>query len=346
MAAVLLAGVLAACGTSAPAVAPSTTRTIVDSAGATVTVPTSVGRVADAWPAHNEVVAMLGAGRTMVGTVLTQKQLPWLYEVNPQLKAAPTVFTNSTADVEALLAQRPDVVFLPQNSKVADALKGVSVPAVQLTFTDYEGLKKVVSLTGDILGEDAPARAKDYNSYLDRNLRTVTDATTAVPDSARPKVLHVTSFDPLIVDGTDTIIDAWIKAGGGRNAATVKGNGVQVGIEQVLSWNPDVVILGSTTLTDPKDPQSAVRTLLANPGWAGVNAIRNSTVIVNPVGAFYWDRYSAEGALQLLWVAKTLHPELFPALDLVTETKAFYTRFFGYSLTDAQARAILDARGP
>ena len=216
--------------------------------GATVTVPAQVNRIADAWQAHNEVVAMLGAGDRMVATVLTKKLVPWLYTVNPQMDNAPTVFTNSTADVEALLAQRPDVVFLPVNSKVSDAL--------------------------------------------------------------------------------------------------VAGDGVTVGMEQILAWNPDVVILGSTTLTDPKDPQAAARTLLANPAWAGVNAIKNNKVLVNPVGAYYWDRYSAEGALQLLWSAKTLHPELFPQLDVAAETKAFYSRFLNYQLTDAQANTILTARNP
>ncbi|WP_285594261.1 ABC transporter substrate-binding protein [Actinomycetospora sp. NBRC 106378] len=335
--------VLAACGTSAP---PPGARTVTDSTGDAVTVPERVERVADAWPAHNEVMAILGAGAKVVATVSNPKQTPWLYVVNPHMQQAPTVFTNSTADVEGLLAQKPDVVFLPTNSQVSAALGGIGVPAVQLNFTDYPGLKQMMTTTGDVLGGDAPRRAADYNGYLDATLAKVTGATGSLPDAQRPSVLHVTSLNPLTVDGTDTIIDAWIRAAGGRNAATVKGNNIVVGTEQLLAWRPDVLILGSTTLVDPKDPDRAVRDVLGNPTFAGLPAVASRRVLLNPVGAFFWDRYSAEGALQLLWAGKTLHPELFGDVDLNATTRDFYGRFLDYPLSPAQADAILGARTP
>ncbi len=322
------------------------TRTVTDSTGAQVTVPEKVERVADAWQAHNEVLAMLGAGEKVVATVSTKELVPWLYEVNPHMNEAKTVFTNTTADVEALLGQKPDVVFLSTGSKVADALKDVNVPVVQLNFTDYEGLKKVVTITGDTLGDDAPARAAQYNEYLTKTLAKVERKTGKLTDAQRPKVLHVTSLDPLVVDGTDTIIDAWIRAGGGRNAADVKGNNVTVGTEQLIAWNPDVVILGSNTLVDRKDPEKAVTNLLADPNWANVAAAKNKKVHLNPIGAFFWDRYSAEGALQLLWTGKLLHPELFQDVDVAAETKTFYKTYLGYDLTDAQVQKILTAHLP
>jgi iron complex transport system substrate-binding protein len=342
-AAVAVALVAAACGTSS---APVATHPVVDVTGATVQAPQQVGRVADAWPAHNEVDAILGAGPRVVATVDTPKQTPWLYVVNPQMNHAPTVFTNSTADVEGLLAQHPDVVFLPESSQVAASLGSVQVPAVQLNFTDYPGLKQMMTTSAEVLGGDAPRRATDYNAYLDATLAKVTGATKALPDASRPSVLHVTSLHPLVVDGTDTIVDSWIRAAGGRNAATVRGNNAPVGLEQVLAWNPDVIILGSTTLVDPKDPGRAVRDLLADPTLAPLKAVQNRSVILNPVGAFFWDRYSAEGALQLLWAGKTLHPELFADVDMNAVTRDFYQRFLDYPLSAAQADAILSARTP
>jgi iron complex transport system substrate-binding protein len=54
----------------------------------------------------------------------------------------------------------------------------------------------------------------------------------------RPSVLHVYSLNPLVVDGTGNIIDAWINAAGGRNAAQIPGRTRPVSIEQVQKWNP------------------------------------------------------------------------------------------------------------
>lgn len=335
-------------GTAAQAASAATpnTRVVTDSTGAQVALPMEVNRVADAWQAHNEVVAMLGAGDKVVATVSTKDLVPWLYLVNPQMNNAKTVFTNTTADVEALLGQRPDVVFLPTDSKVADALKDVAVPAVQLNFTDYQGLQKVVTTTGETLGGSAPERAAQYNAYLTQTLATVQSKTSSLTDTQRPKVLHVTSLDPLIVDGTDTIIDAWIRMAGGRNAADVQGNNVTVGAEQLLAWNPDIVILGSNSLVDRKDPRKALTSLLGDPTWANVAATKTKKVYLNPIGAFFWDRYSAEGALQLLWAGKLLHPELFTTVDVAAATKRFYKTYFAYDLTDAQVQKILTANLP
>ncbi len=45
--------------------------TIADSTGATVKVPTTVTHIADSWPAHNEVLQLLGGGDKIVATVTT-----------------------------------------------------------------------------------------------------------------------------------------------------------------------------------------------------------------------------------------------------------------------------------
>lgn len=342
----VLAGCSSSPADSASGSGAATRRSVTDTTGAQVELPGTVNRVADAWQAHNEVVAMLGAGDKVVATVSTKELVPWLYTVNPHMNDAKTVFTNTTADVEGLLATKPDVIFMPTNSKVADSLKDVKVPVVQLNFTDYDGLKKVVTITGDALGGSASDKAKEYNQHLTDTLAAIEGKTKALTDAQRPKVLHVTSLKPLIVDGTDTIIDAWIRATGGRNAADVKGNNVTVGTEQLVAWNPDVVILGSNTLVDRKDPNKAVTNLLADPNWANMAAAKSKKVHLNPIGAFFWDRYSAEGVLQLQWTAKLLHPELFGDVDVEGATRSFYKTYFNVDLTGDQVRKILTATLP
>lgn len=341
---------LVGCGSAAPpatgAHAPPATGThaVTDSTGASVTVPDTVTRVADAWPAHNEIVQMLAPTDQIVATVLTPSISPWLYVVDPTLNKAQTVFTtNSTVNLEALARLRPDVVFASDPAPFAPQTTAAGFPTLQLIFQTFADLKKVVATTAEVLGPAAQAQAQRYNAYLDNTLATLTAQTSKIHMDQRPSVLHIQSLQPLIIDGTNSIVDAWITAAGGRDAAQISGNLRPATIEQILAWNPDVIILGSTT---GGAGAQALAKLATDPVWSHVAAVRNHRVYVNPTGAFVWDRYGIEEALQIQWAAKTLHPELFPNLDLVAVTKDFYSRFLHFQLTDDQAKRILAGQNP
>ena len=76
-----------------------------------------------------------------------------------------------------------------------------------------------------------------------------------------------------------------------------------------------------------------------------MKAVKDGRVYVNPDGVMYWD-YSSEGVLLMMFIAKTLHPDIFEDLDLVKEVKEFYSRFYGYELTDDQANRLLKRLPP
>jgi iron complex transport system substrate-binding protein len=159
-------------------------------------------------------------------------------------------------------------------------------------------------------------------------------------------VLHIYSLNPLVVDGTDSIVDAWITVAGGRNAAQVSGKTRPVSTEQIAQWNPDVIILASSAFDASDTSQQTLDKLSADPALGQLAAVRNHRVVINPTGGWHWDRYGIEEALQIQWAAKTLHPEAFPGLDMVAETKTFYAQFLHYQLTDDQAHRILAGQNP
>ncbi|MCK9877528.1 ABC transporter substrate-binding protein [Frankia sp. Ag45/Mut15] len=324
----------------------ATPHTVTDSTGAAVRVPGVVNRIADSWPAHNEVVQMLGGGDKIVATVLTPASVPWLYTISPKIRQAKTVFTTTTANTEELLKTRPDVLFNNAGTQVGSKTSQVGIPTLQLSFQTFDGLKKVVNTTADVLGPEAKAQAARYNTYLDGELAAVRARTTPIAADQRPKVLHIYSLNPLVVDGTNSIIDEWITAAGGRNAAEVKGNARQVTKEAVASWNPDVIILASSAFTGNDTGAQTLEKLTTDPFWSNQPAVRNHKAYINPTGGWHWDRYGIEEALQIQWAAKTLHPELFTDLDIVAETKSFFRDFLHFTLTDDQATRIVNAQDP
>lgn len=343
---------LTGCGGNATSISPETKneqtsaqektsgkRIITDMSGKKVEIPDKIQRIGDAWPAHNEVVCILGYGSKIVATIHTPKDRPWLYKVNPEMKNSLTTFTKTDVNMEELIKTKPDLVFMPTSYNYVDKLTSVGIPAICLNFTNFEELKTCFKLTGEILGPEAIQRAEKYVSYLDSKLKAVKDVSSKIPAVQKPKVLHINALNPLTVDGKDTIIDSWIDAAGGINAASeISGNMKQVSMEQVLKWNPDIIIFQS----DIKDAEDT----LSSDTWKKVAAVQKGKVFRNPDGAFLWDRYGAEEALQIQWAAKTLHPDKFSNINIIKETIDFYKNFLDYNLSEEEAKLILSGKPP
>ncbi|MBP2652397.1 MAG: transporter [Firmicutes bacterium] len=219
---------------------------ITDASGAAIMIPAKIERIADAWPAHNEVLCLLGAGNKIVATT-TAAQVPWLYKINPQFNKATAVFGGNDTNIEELMKAKPDIVFMTGNGKNASQLTKMGIPTIQVGFNDFTSLKECVKLTGTILGSESSQRADQYIAYLDEKINLITAATADIPLAQRPRVIHVSSVKPLLVDGKNTIINAWIELAGGTNAAETTANTPEVSLEQIVKWNPDIIIIGNTT---------------------------------------------------------------------------------------------------
>lgn len=315
------------------------THKVVDDSGQSVAVPAEPMRIADAWYAHHVLLMTLGAGPRIVATVNHARSQPWMFKVLPSLNQATSV-EGTAFNVEGLLAERVDLVFASIGDRQALAYQQIGLPVMRMGYTDLDGLQRSMVATAQALGGTQPmARAEAYNQYLNTQLTRVQGKVAALSDEQRPRVLHIASVDPLKVDGSDTLIDDWIKIAGGRNAATgLAGNLQVVSAEQLLAWQPDVVVLaaGAGDLN-----QAAQAPLLLQ-----LKAVQEGHVLRNPAGVFPWDRYGTEVALQVQWAAQQLHPELFSDVDMVGKTVDFYQRFFDYPLGEADARLILQGLPP
>jgi iron complex transport system substrate-binding protein len=325
------------------AAAPAT-RQITDAAGRIVTLPSTVNRVADPWPANNAMVLMLGGADKLVATSLQARNQPWLRRLYPRIAQVPAAFDAAGGvNVETLVGAQPDVVLMAYGGSLPhwmDAVDGYHVPVVMMPNSSLDGLKTTVRMTGEVLGEHESQVAAEYIRYFEDNIRRITQVTSKLPQSERPRVLHTATPGVLVVDGRESVIDDWINVAGGVNAADVVGLGRPVTMEQVAAWNPDVIIVG----TAPN--QQNRQAIFDDPRWRQIKAVREGKVFVNPSGAYLWDRHSAEAALQVLWAAKLLHPAQFADLDVNQETKRFYAKFFHHVLTDSELSSIMNATEP
>ncbi|ORM65429.1 ABC transporter substrate-binding protein [Pantoea rodasii] len=314
-------------------------QTVIDDSGNSVKISQPAMHIADAWFAHHSLLMTLGAGDRIVATVNHPADHPWMFKVQPSLQQALQVKGKTFAS-EALVVRHVDAIFVPANDPDAESYRLAGIPVLAMNFDDFSSMKRSLATTAQVVGTpEAAARAQAYNRYLDEHIAAISEKTAALSDAQRPRVLHIQSLHPLKIDGRNTLIDTWIQLAGGRNvAAGIDGNMKPISPEEVIRWNPDVIIIGAGagSLAD-----SEYQTL-----FASVKAVQQHRVWQNPAGVFPWDRYGTEVALQIQWAAKQLHPTLFTQLDLVSATQAFYRQFYDFELTAEDAQRILQAQPP
>ncbi|MDR3366297.1 MAG: ABC transporter substrate-binding protein [Prevotellaceae bacterium] len=304
-------------------------------------VPTSIERIADAWPAHNMVLYMLGYGDKIVATSVSKRMCPWFYKINPAMHRAVTTFAPSgDSSMEELVKAKPDIVFLTRVHANADFIRSMGYPVVELSFSDFEGMQQCVLATGDVLGKEARIKAEKYVGYLKSTIRKIQQSLFGIAAEEKPKVLHITSLSPITVSGRGIIMDEWIKLCGGVNAAAEVEMSKPVSSEQVLLWNPDVIIYAnaSTSITE--------QDVLLSSTLKSTKAGKTGKIYINPKGLFSWDRYSIEEALQIQWAAQKFFPDRFQNVDIVAETIRFYREFFDYALTREEAAMIIKGIAP
>ena len=315
------------------------TKVIKDIDGKEVTVPTNPERIADLWHANNQVVLLLGGAEKLVSTTSNVKSLAWFKQVYPGIEKVDAPVKGNDVNVEQLLADKPEVLLASSNEQIAKANE-VGIPAVHVEFQNFADLKRTVELTAEVIGTDeAIERAEKYLAYLEKNENLIKERLKDVTDF--PKVLHIAGGSDLTkVDGSNSLIGEWMKLAGAKNSLDGVENLKNVSIEQIIASQPDYIIIGGA------DAQKGVDAIKADAAWADVPAVKNGKIIKNPVGTFNWDRYSAEEALQILWAAKLFHPEKFSDVDLVKETREFYSTFYGYNLTEDEAQRIINGEAP
>ena len=316
-------------------------RTYVDMDGTEVTLPVKIKRIVNLWGANHQMITLLGHSDTLVGTTSYMKSLPWFIKFCPQIVDVPVVITaEQKVNIEEILSLNPDIVITTR--KRVRELRNAGLKVVNLYFDDYAGLKETVKKTAELFGPEALKKAQAYIGYFNGNIERVKKVADTIPHSERKMILYIRPAKGsgyLTTDGKGTMASQWSNLVGGTNIAdkVAESWGKTLSMEYVLTEDPDIIILMD------KGAIPAKKYIMSNPAWKGIKAVKNKQVYVNPSAVFYWERYGTEEALQVLWAAKTVHPEFFKDIDMEKETRFFYKKFFDYDLSDAELAEILNS---
>jgi len=320
---------------------------ITDTLARELTIPAEIGGVVSTAPPTTMTLYLI-APDLMLGwnselTPLQKKYIPEQYQSIPVVGGW---FGKTDDNFETFIKLNPDIIF-EGRTITGDPVDVNAVEERQSQFGDIplitvqdtaniSGYAKSISFIGDILNKKEKSDA--LVTYYQTALKTVKDAVSKISDEEKIRVYYAEGPDGLATDPSGSQHALLIDYCGGKNVAETTitpGYGMTpVSLEQVLNWNPEVIIA-----SDSKFASS----VLTDPLWKDVPAVQSGRVYGVPVSPFSWfDRPPGTNQIPgLYWMLHTLYPEKFTTEQLKEKITEFYSSFYGVEVSATELDGLL-----
>lgn len=322
------------------------TREITDMAGRKVTVPTA-----------ENIESVFSAGPVaaiFLYMVAPDKLLGWNYELNDVEKSIildkyqdlPNFGMGDAVNYEAVIAANPTIAI--NSGKINDAMvsdcdalsESLGIPVVAVD-NELNNSAEAFRFMGELLGvEDHAEELAQYAEQVFTDINALSD----IPEEKKVSVYFGNGEDSLetaprgsqhaqILDVINAVNVADLELGDGSR--------VQISAEQLLAWDPDVIVVNGEPKAD-KSGSSAAEDILSNPDYASLKAVQDQKVYGTPNVPFSWvDRPAGPNRLiGMRWFSALIYPEYIKC-DINEEIHKFFDLFYHVDLSDEQLENVL-----
>ena len=322
------------------------TREITDMAGRKVTVP-----------AAENIESVFSAGPVaaiFLYMVAPDKLLGWNYELNDVEKSIildkyqdlPNFGMGDAVNYEAVIAANPTIAI--NSGKINDAMvsdcdalsESLGIPVVAVD-NELNNSAEAFRFMGELLGvEDHAEELAQYAEQVFTDINALSD----IPEEKKVSVYFGNGEDSLetaprgsqhaqILDAINAVNVADLELGDGSR--------VQISAEQLLAWDPDVIVVNGEPKAD-KSGNSAAEDILSNPDYASLKAVQDQKVYGTPNAPFSWvDRPAGPNRLiGMRWFSALIYPEYIKC-DINEEIHKFFDLFYHVDLSDEQLENVL-----
>ena len=322
------------------------TREITDMAGRKVTVP-----------AAENIESVFSAGPVaaiFLYMVAPDKLLGWNYELNDVEKSIildkyqdlPNFGMGDAVNYEAVIAANPTIAI--NSGKINDAMvsdcdalsESLGIPVVAVD-NELNNSAEAFRFMGELLGvEDHAEELAQYAEQIFTDINALSD----IPEEKKVSVYFGNGEDSLetaprgsqhaqILDAINAVNVADLELGDGSR--------VQISAEQLLAWDPDVIVVNGEPKAD-KSGNSAAEDILSNPDYASLKAVQDQKVYGTPNAPFSWvDRPAGPNRLiGMRWFSALIYPEYIKC-DINEEIHKFFDLFYHVDLSDEQLENVL-----
>lgn len=322
------------------------TREITDMAGRKVTVP-----------AAEDIESVFSTGPVaaiFMYMVAPDKLLGWNYELNDVEKSIilekyhdlPNFGMGDAINYEAVIAANPTIAL--NCGKINDAMvsdcdalsKSLGIPVIAVD-NELNNSAEAFRFMGELLGvEDHAEELAEYSEKIFTDIASLAD----IPEDEKVSVYFGNGEDSLETAPRGSQHAQILDAVNVTNVADLElgdGSRVQISAEQLLAWNPDVIVVNGEPKAD-KSGNSAAEDILSNPDYASLKAVQDQKVYGTPNAPFSWvDRPAGPNRLiGMRWLSAVVYPEYIKC-DVNEEIREFFNLFYHVDLSDEQLENVL-----
>ncbi|WP_327147202.1 ABC transporter substrate-binding protein [Nocardia sp. NBC_01329] len=312
---------------------------IVDQRGETVALAGPASKVAfTVMPAPSIFAAVDRSYDRIVGinqsTLVANKGGMFATMFPESAESAVVAGNDFVPNVETLLQLDPDVVVQwgDRGPDVTAPIEAAGFPVVGLEYGTQDDLEQWITLFAQIAGK--PERGRELVDWQRTELSEMR-AQVAEQRTPRPKAMILSragdtysttspkGYDGFQFDlvGADLVTEGFVSDAG------------QVSPEQILDWNPEVIMLSGFDESVPAD-------IYADPRLASVSAVQNKRVYKTPLGGYRWQVPSAESPMMWQWMHQILYPGARGG-QFRDEIRATFDNLFAYRISDEEIDQVL-----
>jgi iron complex transport system substrate-binding protein len=274
---------------------------LIDGLGRTVSLTAPARRIVSLAPSNTEILFAIGAGLQVIG----RDHFSDYPEETRNIADIGT--TTDKLNTELILSLKPDLVLAaginpPEQVKALEDL-GLTV-FLLANPTDLDGMYSNLRTAAELTGHT------DATNKLIASLQARVQAVQSKVENVRDRPLVFYELDggntnSPWTSGPGTFVDCLITMAGGRDVGSIlQSDWAQIGLEELIRQNPDLILLGDATLGGVTAAMVKQR-----PGWEEIAAVKNDRIfpfddnLVSRPGPRLVDGLEA--------LAKLLHPDLF-----------------------------------
>lgn len=321
----------------------SETFIFTDSSGREVELPKNIKRVASGGPMANIMIYGINpdviVGWSSKPGKEAQKYIDQKYWDLPEYGK---FFKNSDDfNREALMTSDPEVIidigeWNEDYKKELDALQEQTGIPIIIIEANLDQTSDAYRTLGELLGNKE--RGDQLADYCDKILSDAKEKVASIPDDQKKTIFSAegeTGLSTLIggtihaqiieLLGCKVVVEA-------DNVETQRGGGT-VSMEQLMAWNPDIIMFAEGSIYDTVENDST---------WNALTAIKEGNYFEVPATPYSWIARppGPNRIIGIRWLGNLLYPEVFD-YDIKEEVKEFFSLFYRYDLTDEEITEIL-----
>lgn len=299
--------------------------TVTDQAGREVTIEDEPEKLVSGYYISTSLLIALDLDEKLVG-IEAKADKRAIYRLSaPELIDLPNVGSAKEFDLEGCAALEPDLVLLPLKLKsAAETLEGLGIDVLLVNPESQELLNEMIRLVAAATNTEEKAQA--LLSFAESQ---ETFLAAALEGAETPCVYLAGNSGVLSTAGSGMYQADMIRMAGGENAAGEIEDSywVDIDYEQLLTWNPEYIILAS-------DASYTVDDVLTDPNLSECSAIVSGNVYQLPDKAEAWDSPVPSGILGSVWLANILHSDRVSDAECASRIDEYYEAFYNFTYSE------------